>query len=143
MSSLPPDALLFAPGTGILYSNFGFDLLVQSSAKTAGKSYPDLLRERVLEPAGLTNTRFDLPEADQQRAMQGHNFDGSPMPFIPTSPMIVGAGGLYTTANDMLRWLSWHLDRFGTKEAEMRFLDHASYLDRDGLNPVLAWMRVA
>ncbi len=73
----------------------------------------------MLEPAGLTNTRFDLPEADQQRAMQGHNFDGSPMPFIPTSPMIVGAGGLYSTANDMLRWLSWHLDRFGTKEAEM------------------------
>ena len=143
MSSLTPDALLFAPGTGILYSNFGFDLLVQSSAKTAGKSYPDLLRERVLEPAGLTNTRFDLPETDQQRAMQGHNFDGAPMPFIPTSPMIVGAGGLYSTANDMLRWLSWHLDRFGTKEAEMRFLDHASYLDRDGLNPVLAWMRVA
>jgi len=27
VASLTPDALLFAPGTGILYSNFGFDLL--------------------------------------------------------------------------------------------------------------------
>ena len=68
--------------------------------------------------------------------MQGHNFDGSPMPFIPTSPLIVGAGGLYSTANDMLRWLGWHLDRFATANAEMRLLDHAAYLDRDGLNPV-------
>ncbi len=68
--------------------------------------------------------------------MQGHNFDGSAMPFIPTSPMIVGAGGLYSTANDMLRWLSWHLDRFSKQDAEMRLLDHASYLHRDGLNPV-------
>jgi D-alanyl-D-alanine-carboxypeptidase/D-alanyl-D-alanine-endopeptidase len=135
VSSLTPDALLFAPGTGVLYSNFGFDLLAQALANAAGKPYPDLLEERVLGPAGLNNTRFDLNEADQARAMQGHNFDGSPMPFIPTSPMIVGAGGLYSTANDMLRWLSWHLDRFGTKDAEMRLLDHAAYLDRDGLNP--------
>jgi D-alanyl-D-alanine-carboxypeptidase/D-alanyl-D-alanine-endopeptidase len=136
LSSLTPDALLFAPGTGVLYSNFGFDLLAQALANTAGKPYTDLLRERVLEPAGLTNTRFDQPEADRQWAMQGHDFDGSPMPFIPTSPMIVGAGGLYSTTNDMLRWLSWHLDRFSTHDAEMRFLDHAAYLDRDGLNPV-------
>lgn len=90
----------------------------------------------MLEPAGLKDTSFDLAEADKARAMQGHNFDGSPMTFIPTSPMIVGAGGLYSTANDMLRWLSWHLDRFAAEDAEMRFLNHAAYLDRDGLSPV-------
>jgi D-alanyl-D-alanine-carboxypeptidase/D-alanyl-D-alanine-endopeptidase len=135
VSSLTPDALLFAPGTGVLYSNFGFDLLAQALANVAGKPFAELLQERVLEPAGLKDTRFDLPDSDRQRAMQGHNFDGSPMPFIPTSPMIVGAGGLYSTANDMLRWLSWHLDRFSRQDAEMRLLDHAIYLDRDGLNP--------
>jgi D-alanyl-D-alanine-carboxypeptidase/D-alanyl-D-alanine-endopeptidase len=136
VSSLTPDALLFPPGTGILYSNFGFDLLAQALSHVAGKPYPDLLKERVLDPAGMQDTGFDLPEADRGRAMQGHNFDGSPMPFIPTSPMIVGAGGLYSTVNDMLRWLGWHLDRFATANAEMRLLDHASYLNRDGLSPV-------
>jgi D-alanyl-D-alanine-carboxypeptidase/D-alanyl-D-alanine-endopeptidase len=141
VSSLTPDVLLFAPGTGVLYSNFGFDLLAQALANAGGKPYPDLLKERVLDPAGLKDTHFDLAEADKSRAMQGHNFDGSPMPFIPTSPMIVGAGGLYSTANDMVRWLSWHLDRFSRQDAEMRLLDHASYLDRDGLNPVFVWMR--
>ena len=49
--------------------------------------------------------------------------------------MIVGAGGLYSTANDMMRWISWHLDRFSPEQAEMRLLNHAIYLDRDGLNP--------
>jgi D-alanyl-D-alanine-carboxypeptidase/D-alanyl-D-alanine-endopeptidase len=136
VSSLTPDALLFAPGTGILYSNFGFDLLAQALANVAGKPYEDVLRDRVLEPAGLRDTRFDLPEADRKWAMQGHNFDGSPMPFIPTSPMIEGAGGLYSTTNDMLRWLAWHLDRFSPQDAEMRLLDHATYLHRDGVNPV-------
>ena len=136
IASLTTDVLLFAPGTGILYSNFGFDLLAQALANAAGKPYADLLKERVLDPAGLKDTHFDLSEADQARAMQGRNFDGSPLPFIDTAPMIQGAGGLYSTANDMLRWLSWHLDRFATKDAELRLLNHASYLHRDGLDPV-------
>jgi serine-type D-Ala-D-Ala carboxypeptidase/endopeptidase len=35
----------------------------------------------------------------------------------------------------MLRWLRWHLGA-DSKDFEMRLLDHASYLYRDGLNPV-------
>jgi len=135
VKALASDPQLFAPGTGILYSNFGFDMLAQALANAGGKPYPDLLKERVLDPAGLKDTRFDLTEADKTRTMQGHNFDGSPMPIIPTSPLIVGAGGLYSTANDMLRWLRWHLGA-DSKDFEMRLLDHAAYLDRDGLNPV-------
>ena len=135
VKALTSDPQLFAPGTGILYSNFGFDMLAQALANAGGKPYPDLLKERVLDPAGLQDTRFDLTEADKTRTMQGHNFDGSPMPIIPTSPLIVGAGGLYSTANDMLRWLRWHLGA-NSKDFEMRLLDHAAYLDRDGLNPV-------
>ena len=111
-------------------------MLAQALANAAGKPYADLLKERVLDPAGLKDTHFDLTEADKARAMQGHNFDGSPLPFIETAPIIQGAGGLYSTANDMLRWLGWHLDRFAAKDAEMRLLDHASYLHRDGLTPV-------
>jgi len=136
IASLTPDVLLFAPGTGILYSNFGFDLLAQALANAAGKPYADLLKERVLDPAGLKDTRFDLAEADRARTMRGHNFDGSQLPFLETAPIIQGAGGLYSTANDMLRWLGWHLDRFAAKDAEMRLLAHAAYLPRDGLNPV-------
>jgi len=135
VKALASDPQLLAPGTGILYSNFGFDMLAQALANTAGKPYAELLKERVLDPAGLKDTRFDLTEADKTRTMQGHNFDGSPMPIIPTSPLIVGAGGLYSTANDMLRWLRWHLGA-DSKDFEMRLLDHAAYLDRDGLNPV-------
>ena len=31
------------------------------------------------------------------------------MPFVPTPDTIQCAGGLYTTPNDMLRWMQWHL----------------------------------
>jgi len=136
IKSLEGYPLLFTPGGGILYSNFGFDLLAQALAHVDGRPYPELLKARVLDPAGLKDTKFDLAPGNEARAMQGHNFDGSPMPFSKTAPMIVGAGGLYSTPNDIMRWLKWHLDRYGTKDAEMRLLDHATYLPRDGLSPV-------
>src|SRR5262249_25517313 len=136
IASLKPDVLLFPPGTGLLYSNFGFDLLAQAMSNTAGKPYASLLKERVLDPAGLKDTIFNLREGDRDRAMQGHNFDGSPLLFVETAPIIEGAAGLYSTASDMLRWLRWHLDRSASADAEMRLLDHASYVSRDGLSPV-------
>jgi D-alanyl-D-alanine-carboxypeptidase/D-alanyl-D-alanine-endopeptidase len=129
--------LLFKPGTAVLYSNFGFDLLSFGLAGAAKKPYPDLLREYVTGPLGLKDTTFAPTPAQKKRLMQGHNFDGSPMPVIPTGSVIVGSGGLYSTANDLLRWMAWHLDRRGAKDAEARLLDHAPYLVRDGLTSVV------
>jgi D-alanyl-D-alanine-carboxypeptidase/D-alanyl-D-alanine-endopeptidase len=88
IAELKADPLRFAPGTGVLYSNFGFDLLAQALAHAAGKPYPQLLAERVLQPMGLKDTVFALRPGDAARAMQGHNFDGSAMPFAPTAPLI-------------------------------------------------------
>ena len=136
IKNLQGDPLLFAPGTGALYSNFGFDLLAQALASSAHKPYEDLLRERVLAPAGLKSVVF-APEAGQSKQlMQGHDFAGALLPDAPTVPMIVGSGGLYATPDDVLRWLGWHLDRFSSDDAEMRLLDHAAYVQRNGLNPV-------
>ena len=137
IASLKPDVQLFPAGTGMSYSNFGYDLLAQALANSAGEPYEDTLRKRVLAPAGLKDTIFNLRPGDRERAMQGHGFDGAPLPFIETPPMVQGAGGLYSTGNDMVRWLRWHLDRFATTDAEMRLMDHAVYVERDGLNPVV------
>ncbi len=139
IASLKPDVQLFPAGTGMSYSNFGYDLLAQALGNAAGEPYEEVLRKRVLAPAGLKDTVFNLRPGDRERAMQGHGFDGAPLPFIETAPMIEGAGGLYSTANDMVRWLRWHLDRFAGTDAEMRLLDHAAYVERDGLSPVFGF----
>jgi D-alanyl-D-alanine-carboxypeptidase/D-alanyl-D-alanine-endopeptidase len=139
IASLKPDVQLFPAGTGISYSNFGYDLLAQALGNAAGEPYEEVLRKRVLAPAGLKDTIFNLRPGDRERAMQGHGFDGATLPLIETPPMVQGAGGLYSTGNDMLRWLRWHLDRFATQDAEMRLLDHAVYVERDGLNPVVGF----
>lgn len=135
-NALTEDPLLFTPGTGALYSNFAFDVLSAALSGAAGKPYAALLKERVLDPAGLADTGLTLRDGDRDRLMQGHGFDGSPLPDVPATPIMAGASSLYSTTNDILKWLDWHLDRFSRDNAEMRLLDHAAYVQRDGLNPV-------
>jgi serine-type D-Ala-D-Ala carboxypeptidase/endopeptidase len=128
--------LLFAPGTSILYSNFGFDLLAVALLEAAKRPYPELLKEKITGPLGMKDTGFVLTDEQKKRFMQGHAPDGTAMPNVPTGSVIVGSGGLYSTPNDLLRWMKWHLDRFGEKDAEVRVLDHALYVMRDGLKTV-------
>jgi D-alanyl-D-alanine-carboxypeptidase/D-alanyl-D-alanine-endopeptidase len=105
-------------------------------AQGADEPYPGLLAARVIRPLGLRDTAF-APSAEQSaRIMPGHNFDGSPMANAKTGNVIVGSGGLYSSALDLLGWLQWHLDRFSNERAAERLIDHAAYLWRDGLNAV-------
>jgi D-alanyl-D-alanine-carboxypeptidase/D-alanyl-D-alanine-endopeptidase len=133
---LKANPLMFTPGTSVSYSNFGFDLLAAALARAAHEPYPDLLQARVLRPLGLADTVFAPSAGQAGRIMPGHDFDGSPLPNARTGSVIVGSGGLYSTPRDLLAWLQWHLDRFGSERAAERLIDHAAYLWRDGLNAV-------
>jgi len=127
---------LFPPGSGVFYSNVGFDLLAISMSNAAKTPYPKLLEQYVTGPLAMKDTTFEPPDDQKKRFMQGHGFDGKALPDVPTGSVIVGAGGLYSTPNDLLRWMQWHLDQSAEKDAEVRLLDHAIYLVRDGLKPV-------
>ncbi len=128
--------LLFTPGTSVLYSNFGFDLLAAALSGAAKKPFPDLLAERVLKPLGLTDTTYAPADGQFARLMRGHDFDGAALPFAQTGSVIVGSGGLYSSPRDVLRWLTWHLERFSNERAAERLVDHAAWLPRDGLQSV-------
>lgn len=126
--------LLFSPGTGILYSNVGFDLLAMALSGAAGMPYADLLQANVLDPLGLQATGYELPNG--ANVMVGYDWNGIEMAAGTRIPNREGASQLYTTANDMLRYLEWNLDRFGEPGGEARAISHAGWVIRDGLNPV-------
>ena len=58
------------------------------------------------------------------------------MPRVPSPATIESSGGLYLTANDMLKRMAWHLDRDDVANAAWRATNHAAWLWRDGLSPV-------
>jgi serine-type D-Ala-D-Ala carboxypeptidase/endopeptidase len=128
--------LLYTPGTSVLYSNFGFDLLALGLSKAADTPYPTLVKRHITDPLKMRDTGYVLSEEQKQRLMQGHGVDGAPVPAVPVESFHVGGGGLFSTPNDILRYVQWHLDRFGENGAEARRLDHALYLIRDGLETV-------
>ena len=96
-------------GSQYEYSNLGMGLLGHVLALRAGKSYFDLLRERILEPLGMGDTEIVLTPRLRARLALGHNPAGTVVPNwdIPT---LAGAGALRSTVNDMFKYLAANLD---------------------------------
>jgi len=85
----------------------------------------------------MSDTVLRLDEERQRRLMTGHDFDGKPMPPFEAPDAMAASGGLYSTANDMIAFMRWHLDRNGADRASARVVGHAIYLPRDGLSTVV------
>ena len=85
----------------------------------------------------MKDTSLNPPADAKDRLMQGHFFDGSPMPNVPTSVGIECAGGLHTTGADMLRFIAWNLDQTGEELREVRQITQAAHVYRDGLKTVV------
>ncbi|MCR9087811.1 MAG: serine hydrolase [Rhodobacteraceae bacterium] len=134
VENLTDDALLFAPGTGILYSNVGFDVLALALSGAADTPYQSLLQDKVLDLVGLENTSYDRPQGEN--LMVGYDWNGNVMDPGDPIPNRYGASQLYTNANDMVQYLKWNLDRFGAPGTEARALSHAAHIFRDGIEPV-------
>ena len=136
-AGLAGDPYLFAPGTSAFYSNYGYDLLGIALTNASGKPYADLVKERVFDPIGMKDTAFNPPADAGDRLMQGHFFDGSPLPNVPSSTGIECSGGLHTTARDMLAWIKWNLDRSPTADSEFKTVTQGAFVFRDGLETVV------
>ena len=131
------DPFLYAPGTAVAYSNWGYDLLGAALTTAGGKPYAEQLRERFLDDLGMDGTVFNPPADAGDNLMQGHFFDGSAMLDVPTPEGIECAGGLHTTGGDMLKWIAWNVDQDGDAMRELRRVTQAAYLYRDGLASVV------
>jgi CubicO group peptidase (beta-lactamase class C family) len=89
------------------YSNVGAALLGQALARKAGKSYPDFLRERLLQPLDLQETH--VPTATEGAAPPGYSSGGrKEKPWIqdgyaPAGGIVSSAGDLSLLAQSVLR----------------------------------------
>jgi CubicO group peptidase (beta-lactamase class C family) len=91
-------------GTHYEYANYGFGLLGAVLARRAGKSYEDLLIERICDPLGLDHTRITLTPEMQARAAQGRDLGMERVPMLDM-PGLQGAGAVRSTVRDVVRFL--------------------------------------
>ncbi|HXR38882.1 MAG TPA: D-alanyl-D-alanine-carboxypeptidase/endopeptidase AmpH [Terracidiphilus sp.] len=102
---LPKQKLIKPPGVAALYSNVGFDLLGDALASAAGKTYAQLLNERIVRPLGLRDTTLTPGREQCAHLLRGTGDEGS-----CTDTQASGAsGGVYSTAADMARVLEYLL----------------------------------
>jgi serine-type D-Ala-D-Ala carboxypeptidase/endopeptidase len=91
------------------YSNLGYWLLSQALAARAGMDYESLLRTRILVPLKLTQTAI-TPSLKMKAALAvGHNAvlqPSQPFDSVAAYASMAAAGGLVSTVNDLLAFLS-------------------------------------
>lgn len=98
------------PGAKWEYSNLGMGLLGHVIALKAGTDYESLVVDRICRPLKMNSTRFTLTPELKSRFANGHNrFFGDPVGSFQFSPAYYGAGGLQSSANDLLKYLSANL----------------------------------
>ncbi len=122
----------YAPGTTAMYSNYGYGLLGDAMAKAGGKSYADLLTEKVIAPLALKDTTLRLSDQQKPRLMTGLDPFNKPDPNIEAPDIMAASAGVYSTADDMVRWMRWHLDG-DERSTTALMLAHALWRPHDGL----------
>jgi serine-type D-Ala-D-Ala carboxypeptidase/endopeptidase len=90
------------------YSNLGYWLLQEALAKRGRADFEHLLQKRVIAPLGLHSTAITWSPELKSRAATGQDASLQPAPLIASMPMynmMPAAGGMISTANDLLRFL--------------------------------------
>jgi D-alanyl-D-alanine carboxypeptidase len=96
----------FTPGTRWAYNNSGYHLLGAIIEQVSGQTYEAFLRERIFDPLGMRQTRYDRTEFIIPRRAAG--YDWTPDGFVNAAYLSMtqpyAAGALVSTVDDLARW---------------------------------------
>lgn len=96
--------LVYNPGKGKEYSNFGYALLGLVIEKISGKSYNEILQENICKLAGMKNTIEDITSQPIERRAIGYTcdyFTGFEEASFLHMSFCLGAGQLLSTVEDL------------------------------------------
>ena len=109
--------LRFEPGSRYSYSNMGFSFLAAIIEKETGERYVDFVRDELLLPAGMEESGYPIEGFDRARLSVGYAGErrtGTLPEDVYTeygpSWVLLGNGGILSTADDMHRWALALLD---------------------------------
>nr|WP_295928727.1 serine hydrolase [uncultured Dyadobacter sp.] len=114
--------LNFEPGSAFSYCNTGYTLLAEIASRVTKQPFAHWMQHNVFKQLGMTNTQFyDNQEGIVKgRAYSFHRTAGAMEPTNMFSKSIlsygnVGATSLFTTINDMAKWV----DNFRSPQAQV------------------------
>ncbi len=102
--------LNFEPGSSYLYCNTGYMLLADIVARVSGMPFAEFMEERIFGPLEMSHTTImsrpgqSIPGAAESYARLREE-DGGGFVRVFDNSSIQGAGGVYTTVDDLARWM--------------------------------------
>jgi CubicO group peptidase (beta-lactamase class C family) len=108
LGTLAATQLTRAPGSQWEYSNFAMMVLSYALAQRSGTDFESLLRERVLQPLGMSDT-YITKRPSNVRLAQGHLSNAMPARPWDFPVDMAGVGGVRATLPDMVRYLEGEL----------------------------------
>ena len=99
--------LEFEPGAEFKYNNTGYYLLAAIVEEITGKKFEEVLQEKILTPANLTNTGVETAEEYPiKNEASGYIKSVSKLRRDPYIFMqnAMGAGSMYSTVGDLFKW---------------------------------------
>ncbi len=101
--------LRFPVGTGFAYSNLGVDLAGYILQTVTGQPFADYERDHLLQTLDMVNSTFDIGviRPNPNRAIGNVEL----VPDTPVAVPMVPAGGMYSSASDLARFIQFQLNR--------------------------------
>lgn len=109
----------YAAGTHRVYSNPSIGLLGHLVAKSMGNPFDDLMEQMLLPKLGLTSTYIRIPRERIGSYAYGYSRDDKPV-RIAMGVLVAEAGGMKSTAADMIRYVEANIDSSALEEPLQR-----------------------
>lgn len=97
----------FTPGSKYSYSNSGYLLLGYIIEKVTGKSYFQVVRERIFQPLHMDHSGFDFAGLKSKDKATGYfvltGSNAEPATIVDSTASSA-AGAIYTTVGDLYKW---------------------------------------
>lgn len=96
----------FQPGEKWKYSNSGYVLLTAIVEKASGQPYAAFVADNIFKPLGMSDTGYDSHAALIAHRAAGYSRSAKGLVNADYIDMTIpqGAGGLYSTTHDLLKW---------------------------------------
>jgi CubicO group peptidase (beta-lactamase class C family) len=101
------DRTYFKPGSSYRYSNSGYALLALIVERASGRTFATVLRERIFQPLGMSNTvAYEEGISTVSNRAFGHTQEQGRWNRTDQSQTsaVLGDGGIYSSIDDLAKW---------------------------------------
>ncbi|MCF6764341.1 serine hydrolase [Thiotrichales bacterium 19S3-7] len=123
-----------APGTHYQYSNIGFGLLGNALAYKEKISYSELVDKYINKRLNMIDTTTTLDESQQIREATSYWMSGKIFKPDESFNFDQPSGGIYSTANDLLKFIKYNLNITTKKYERANHIAHKTHINRHQLD---------